>query len=79
MLNSESVFNSENIVDRETIVDNEKIVDSERWRAQGQSVNVVFDDFGVRCSLVPVKPPSKWMKSQLMTTDGLLWMVVIVA
>jgi hypothetical protein len=48
----ESVFDSENIVDRETsiqVVDNKKIVGSESWRARGQGVDVVFDDFCVRC------------------------------
>jgi hypothetical protein len=47
----ESVFDSENIVDRETIqvVDNKKIVSSESWRARGQGIDVVFDDFCVQC------------------------------
>jgi hypothetical protein len=46
----ESVFDSGNIVDRDTIqVGDNKIVGSESWRARGQCVDVVFDDFGVQC------------------------------
>jgi hypothetical protein len=43
------MLDSENIVDSKTVVDNKNIVGSESWRAQGQGVDVVFDDFGVQC------------------------------